>query len=58
MVYVGIFIIICPRVIADLDRILLNVLYCAKINRDKREGKYDQYAGYNDDRNPQFMMVL
>ncbi|CAI7626837.1 unnamed protein product [Penicillium viridicatum] len=38
--------------------ILLNVLYCAKINRDKRKGKYDQYAGYNDDRNPEFMMVL
>ncbi|KAJ6137597.1 Major facilitator superfamily domain general substrate transporter [Penicillium samsonianum] len=38
--------------------ILLNVLYCAKINRDKRNGKYDQYAGYNDDRNPEFMMVL
>ncbi|KAJ5615377.1 hypothetical protein N7537_000491 [Penicillium hordei] len=38
--------------------ILFNVLYCAKINRDKRRGKYDQYAGYNDDRNPDFMMVL
>ncbi|KAJ5184540.1 hypothetical protein N7491_007593 [Penicillium cf. griseofulvum] len=38
--------------------ILLNVLYCAKINRDKRKGKYDQYAGYKDDRNPEFMMVL
>ncbi|KGO69454.1 Major facilitator superfamily domain, general substrate transporter [Penicillium expansum] len=38
--------------------ILLNVLYCVKINRDKRKGKYDQYAGYNDDRNPEFMMVL
>lgn len=46
------------RAIADLNRILLNVLYCAKINRDKRNGKYDQYAGYNDDRNPEFMMVL
>ncbi|KAJ5435654.1 hypothetical protein N7445_006539 [Penicillium cf. griseofulvum] len=38
--------------------ILLNVLYCAKINRDKRKGKSDQYAGYKDDRNPEFMMVL
>ncbi|KAJ5550743.1 hypothetical protein N7535_001314 [Penicillium sp. DV-2018c] len=36
----------------------LNVLYCAKINRDKKNGKYDQYIGYNDDRNPDFMMVL
>ncbi|KAL4801762.1 major facilitator superfamily domain-containing protein [Aspergillus unguis] len=38
--------------------ILLNVLYCAKINRDKRAGKYDKYTGYNDDRDPKFMMVL
>ncbi|KAJ5101437.1 hypothetical protein NUU61_003659 [Penicillium alfredii] len=38
--------------------ILFNVLYCAKVNRDKRNGKYDQFAGYNDDRNPKFMMVL
>ncbi|KAJ5770881.1 uncharacterized protein N7511_002932 [Penicillium nucicola] len=38
--------------------ILLNVLYCAKINRDKKNGKYDRYAGYNDDRNPEFMMIL
>lgn len=58
MVYVGISIIIHSRVTADLHRILLNVLYCAKINRDKRNGKYDQYAGYNDDRNPEFIMVL
>lgn len=38
--------------------ILFNVLYCAKVNRDKRNGKYDQYAGYNDDRNPEFKLVL
>ncbi|KAJ5950116.1 hypothetical protein N7454_001700 [Penicillium verhagenii] len=38
--------------------ILFNVLYCAKVNRDKRNGKYDQYAGYNDDRHPEFKMVL
>jgi hypothetical protein len=43
---------------ADFIRILFNVLYCAKVNRDKRDGKYDQYAGYNDDRNPGFKMVL
>lgn len=58
MVYVSIFLIIDSRATANLHRILLNVLYCAKINRDKRNGKYDQYAGYNDDRNPEFMMVL
>lgn len=34
------------------------MLYCAKINRDKKNGKYDQYVGYNDDRNPEFMMIL
>ncbi|KAF3402011.1 hypothetical protein F1880_009743 [Penicillium rolfsii] len=38
--------------------ILFNVLYCAKVNRDKGNGKYDKYAGYNDDRNPNFKMVL
>ncbi|KAL4812077.1 major facilitator superfamily domain-containing protein [Aspergillus spinulosporus] len=38
--------------------ILLNVLYCGKINRDKRNGKYAKYEGYNDDRDPKFMMVL
>lgn len=36
----------------------MNVTYCAKINRDKTQGKYMQYAGYNDDRNPEFKMVL
>lgn len=40
------------------SRILLNVVYCAKINRDKSKGKYAQYAAYNDDRNPEFKMVL
>lgn len=39
-------------------RILFNVLYCAKINKDKRRGKYDQYRGYNDDRDPAFVMIL
>lgn len=38
--------------------ILLNVLYCAKINRDKSNGAYDQYIGYGDDRDPEFRMVL
>ncbi|OJJ35768.1 hypothetical protein ASPWEDRAFT_51744 [Aspergillus wentii DTO 134E9] len=38
--------------------ILFNVLYCARINRDKRRGKYTQYAGCNDDRDPGFLMVL
>ncbi|KXJ89086.1 major facilitator superfamily domain-containing protein [Microdochium bolleyi] len=38
--------------------ILLNVLYCHKVNRDKARGKYDQYAGSGDDRDPAFKMVL
>ncbi|ETN36542.1 uncharacterized protein HMPREF1541_08820 [Cyphellophora europaea CBS 101466] len=38
--------------------ILCNVLYCAKINRDKAAGKYDKYSGLGDDREPTFKMVL
>lgn len=40
------------------NRILLNVLYCAKVNRDKAQGKYNKYRGYGDDRDPEFRMVL
>ena len=43
---------------ADSYRILGNVLYCAKINRDKARGKYDGYIGYGDDREPAFKMVM
>jgi hypothetical protein len=39
-------------------RILFNVLYCAKINRDKARGRHDSYAGYGDDREPTFRLVL
>ncbi|TVY32013.1 putative transporter [Lachnellula subtilissima] len=38
--------------------VALNVLNCWKVNRDKRNGKYDQYTGYADDRDPDFLMVL
>ncbi|KAE9569669.1 hypothetical protein CGMCC3_g14282 [Colletotrichum fructicola] len=37
---------------------LLNVLWCSKINRDKAAGKYDQFIGTGDDREPEFKMVL
>ncbi|KDN69142.1 putative major facilitator superfamily transporter [Colletotrichum sublineola] len=37
---------------------LLNVLWCAKINRDKAAGKYDEHLGSGDDREPSFKMVL
>ena len=40
------------------SRVLANVLYCAKVNRDKANGKYDKYAGYADDRDPEFKKVL
>ncbi|KAK3897688.1 major facilitator superfamily domain-containing protein [Staphylotrichum tortipilum] len=38
--------------------ILANVLWCAKINRDKEAGKYAQYEGSGDDRDPAFKMIL
>ncbi|KAK4242831.1 hypothetical protein C8A03DRAFT_28830 [Achaetomium macrosporum] len=38
--------------------ILANVLWCAKINRDKKNGKYAQYEGSGGDRDPRFKMVL
>ncbi|KAL1977142.1 hypothetical protein VTN31DRAFT_1 [Thermomyces dupontii] len=38
--------------------ILSNVLYCAKINRDKRMGKYEKYSGHYDDRHPDFKLML
>lgn len=39
-------------------RILFNVLYVAKINRDKARGKYDKYRGYGDDRDPDFKLII
>jgi len=39
-------------------RVALNVLYCAKVNRDKAAGKYEQYRGLGDDRDPDFKFVL
>ena len=41
-----------------LVRVLCNILVCAKINRDKANGKYDAYTGSGDDRDPEFRMVL
>lgn len=38
--------------------VLANVLYCRKINRDKRRGKYAQFEGCGDDRDPGFVMIL
>lgn len=41
-----------------LSRIAANVAWVAKINKDKRNGKYDEWAGKGDDRDPNFKMVL
>ena len=49
---------ICSTLTEVFSSILINVLWCAKINRDKRNGKYDQYAGSGDDRDPSFVMIL
>ncbi|KAK5656845.1 hypothetical protein OQA88_4393 [Cercophora sp. LCS_1] len=38
--------------------ILTNVLYCAKINRDKARGKYNDFSSSGDDRDPEFKMVM
>lgn len=38
--------------------VLANTLYCAWINKRKRDGAYDKYAGIGDDREPSFMMTL
>ncbi|KAH8731695.1 major facilitator superfamily domain-containing protein [Phaeosphaeriaceae sp. PMI808] len=38
--------------------IAANVLWVMKINRDKALGKFDQWEGCGDDRDPRFKMVL
>ncbi|KAI1340233.1 major facilitator superfamily domain-containing protein [Xylariaceae sp. FL0016] len=50
--------IIMGLLIAGWFLILCNVLYCKKINTDKANGKYDQFIGSNDDRDPNFKLVL
>ncbi|KAI4603781.1 hypothetical protein KJ359_003601 [Pestalotiopsis sp. 9143b] len=50
--------IILGLLIAGWFLILFNVLHCWKINRDKANGKYDQYIGKMDDREPSFKLVL
>jgi hypothetical protein len=40
------------------SRVLANVMYCAKVNKDKAAGKYEQYRGLGDDRDPDFKFVL
>lgn len=38
--------------------VLANVLYCRKVNRDKASGKYAEFDGCGDDRDPRFIMIL
>ncbi|KAM3507051.1 hypothetical protein MY10362_001978 [Beauveria mimosiformis] len=38
--------------------VLANVFWCAKINHDKARGKYNEYIGSGDDRDPKFKMLL
>lgn len=37
---------------------LANVVYCMKVNKDKRNGKYAEFEGTGDDRDPGFVMIL
>uniref|UniRef100_A0A093VB75 Putative transporter C11D3.18C n=1 Tax=Talaromyces marneffei PM1 TaxID=1077442 RepID=A0A093VB75_TALMA len=50
--------VILGLLVAAWFLILFNVLYCRKVNKDKADGKYDKYVGYNDDRDPKFVFIL
>jgi hypothetical protein len=58
MVYVSVLSSMGNKRIDTKTRILINILYCKKVNADKANGKYDQYIGCGDDRDPSFRMVL
>ena len=40
------------------DRVAANVAWVWKINRDKASGKYAEFEGRGDDRDPAFKMVM
>ncbi|KAM7217667.1 MFS general substrate transporter [Rhypophila decipiens] len=50
--------IVLGLLVAGWFLILGNVLYCAKVNRDKGRGLYDKHIGLGDDREPGFKMVM
>ncbi|KAF5018274.1 hypothetical protein F66182_9753, partial [Fusarium sp. NRRL 66182] len=50
--------VVLSLLVAAWFLILFNVLYCRKVNKDKADGKYDKYVGYNDDRDPKFVFIL
>ena len=39
-------------------RVAANVAWVWKINRDKANGKYAEFEGKGDDRDPKFKMVM
>jgi hypothetical protein len=41
-----------------IHRVLVNVACCWKINQDKERGKYAEFEGCGDDRDPNFKMML
>ncbi len=55
---------VCTKFLSALSNVLTsrsvlaNVFWCAKINRDKAQGKYNKYIGSGDDKDPEFKMVL
>ncbi|KAK8052229.1 hypothetical protein PG993_003614 [Apiospora rasikravindrae] len=50
--------IILGLLVAGWFFILASVLYCWKVNKDKARGKYDQFIGSGDDRDPTFKLVM
>ncbi|KAK3390009.1 major facilitator superfamily domain-containing protein [Podospora didyma] len=50
--------VILGLLVAGWFFVLSNVLLCMKINRDKKDGKYDKFIGCGDDRDPSFKLVL
>ncbi|TKA74092.1 hypothetical protein B0A49_02874, partial [Cryomyces minteri] len=53
-------IVLATAAASDLGRcrVLANVLHVMKVNRDKARGVYNKYAGFGDDRDPEFKLVL
>jgi len=50
--------VVLGLLVASWFLVLLNVLFCWKVNKDKANGKYEKYTGYADDRDPEFVMIL
>lgn len=46
------------KAFTNYHRVLANILWCHKVNKDKAAGKYDKYIGCGDDREPEFKLML